>query len=86
MPPGSDNINALCFSDSSCMLYQMISTPINELLDSPFTSFAGFRYLLPFLHRLRLLPSIQAEQQTDVYSGVWDIRDIEKQLYLEEAI
>jgi len=73
LPPGSDNINALCFSRPSSLLVQMIPVLTSELLDSPFTSHACLRYLLPFLHRIVFLPSIPAKKKTDINSGMWDL-------------
>jgi len=77
LPPGSENINALCFSHPSALLYQMIPVPVSKVLSSPFYSFAGFRYLLPFIHRLRLLPS-QSQQGpgNDLNGGTWSLDDI----------
>jgi hypothetical protein len=76
-PPGSDNINALCFSSPQSLLVQMIPVMTSDLLDSPFTSHACLRYLLPFLHRTVLLPSRHAEQITGANSWAWDLSAFE---------
>ncbi len=73
MPPGSDNINALCFSDATSILFQMIPVPTNELLASPFTSYAGLRYLIPFLHRLVFIPGEPMALSGESNSGTWDL-------------
>ena len=77
MPPGSENINALCFSNSKCNLYQMIPGPISKVLESPFTSYAGLRYLLPFLHRLVFIPGNQNNSLNEPNTGEWAIEDIQ---------
>jgi hypothetical protein len=76
LPPGSDNINALCFSDPSARLLQMIPVSVGELLNSPFSSYACLRYLLPFLHRLIFLPAEKSGQHADINSGIWNISSI----------
>jgi len=78
LPPGSDNINGLCFSAQEALLFQMISVPIAKLLDSPFYSYAGLRYLLPFLHRLTFLPSADLLQNHTPNAGKWDVGEIER--------
>jgi hypothetical protein len=77
VPPGSDNINALCFSSPHSLITQMIPVAARHLLDSPFTSYACLRYLLPFLHRILLVPSRYAEKSTDINSGTWDLAAFE---------
>lgn len=77
MPPGSDNINALCFSSSDCTLIQMIAQPLRSS-SSPFYSFATLRYLLPFLGRTLL---VEAKQQLGLHQGIWDAEEIAS--YLE---
>jgi hypothetical protein len=72
-PPGSDNINALCFSSPNSLLVQMIPVMTSDLLGSPFTSQACLRYLLPFLHRTVLISSRKDEKATDINSGTWDL-------------
>ena len=51
MPPGSENINAFCFANSNSRFIQMIPGKFTDLLKSPFHSYAGLRYNLPFLDR-----------------------------------
>lgn len=77
LPPGSDNINGLCFSDQAALLYQMTPVPVANLLDSPFSSYAGLRYLLPFLHRLVFVPSAATPDRKYFNSGRWNICDLE---------
>jgi hypothetical protein len=74
MPPGSDNINALCFSNPTSLLIQMIPVLTSSLLESPFTSYAGLRYLLPYLHRIAFISSVEAKKTTDINSGTWELR------------
>lgn len=80
VPPGSDIINALCFSRPSSILVQMIPVLTKNLLESPFTSYACLRYLLPFLHRIFFLPSLQSDEKTDINSGAWDLMALENLL------
>lgn len=75
MPPGSDNINALCFSNAECKLFQMIPSSVDKLLSSPFLSYAGLRYLLPFLHRLVLIPAEPVISQDELNSGKWALNN-----------
>jgi len=76
LPPGSDNINGLCFSNNKSRLIQMISTSEDNILNDPFTSYAGLRYLIPFMHRTKLLRSEPNSNITGEYSGKWNINDI----------
>jgi len=78
LPPGSDNINALCFSHSQSVLFQMIPVNIEQMLESPFTSYACLRYLLPFLHRIVFLPCDTNGQSDDINSGKWSIDKLRK--------
>jgi len=73
LPPGSDNINALCFSNPQSVLFQMIPVKTEQMLNSPFTSYASLRYLLPFLHRLVFLPCDTSCQTANINSGKWSI-------------
>lgn len=86
LPPGSENINALCFSRPSSLLVQMIPVPTSSLLESPFTSYASLRYLLPFLHRTVFVPSSSPNNSTDINSGTWDIVALEKLLLRYSAL
>jgi hypothetical protein len=71
LPPGSDNINGLCFASSETRLIQMIGCKKNELLSSPFYSLAGLRYLLPFLHRTSFWEATH-KNKGSLHSGYWD--------------
>ena len=83
MPPGSDNINGLCFADNNARLYQMINCQISEILNSPFQSLAGLRYLLPFIDRTKLIPSANAERDYKGHSGIWELEKIINHLPME---
>ena len=82
MPPGSDNINGLCFSSENARFYQMINCKICDILNSPFQSLAGLRYLLPFLNKLKLIPSDMAPKTYQGHSGVWSHSELEKHLLI----
>lgn len=77
IPPGSDNINCLCFSNMSCKLLQLYALDINKALESPFYSLAGIRYLLPFMHRTNIL---SASERFGGHSGIWSSKKIEEVL------
>jgi len=76
LPPGSDNINALCFSPENTHLFQMIPAPVSHLLNSPFLSYAGLRYLLPFMHRLIFFPATTSSSPPCQYGGYWHVNDL----------
>jgi len=76
LPPGSDNINGLLFSSEYAKLIQMIATPISSLLEDPFFSYAGLRYVLPFMHRLIFWPASNTNLKRDRYSGNWDTNEL----------
>ena len=80
MPPGSDNINGLCFSNLNSKLYQMINCRVENILKDPFYSLAGLRYLLPFLDRVELIPSINAKKLASPNSGSWLLSDLHTRL------
>lgn len=81
LPPGSDNINGLLFSESQARLVQMISTPTERLLDSPFYSHACLRYMLPFLHRTTFIPKAENQDRDGAsHSGVWNVKDVATRL------
>ena len=80
MPPGSDNINGLCFSNKNACLYQMINCDIKNILDNPFYSFAGMRYLLPFLDRVKFIPAVNNREVKVMGRGTWLISDLELSL------
>jgi hypothetical protein len=80
LPPGSDNINGLCFSKQSASLFQMTPVPVANLLDSPFSSYAGLRYLLPYLHRLVFVPGTGIPVGKSFNSGYWNTCDLEELL------
>lgn len=80
LPPGSDNINGLCFSSQSAQLFQMTPLPTSCLLDSPFSSYAGLRYLLPFMHRITFVPSTSLPGRKIFNSGNWDVSKLESLL------
>lgn len=79
LPPGSDNINGLCFTCDNTKLVQMISTSSSQLLGNPFTSLAGIRYLLPFMHRTRLFESFKT-YHAEMYAGMWDVSQLMRDL------
>ena len=58
----------------------MFNCRISDILNDPFQSFAGLRYLLPFLNRVKLIPSSQILNATQGNSGIWSVGDIKKVL------
>lgn len=80
LPPGSDNMNALCFSHSHSLLFQLIPVPIERILDSPFTSYASLRYLLPFLHRVFFIPCDSKGCSSDINAATWSTETIKRVL------
>jgi hypothetical protein len=77
LPPGSDNINAFCFAPKTTKLIQLTPIPNQDILSSPFYSYAGIRYALPFLDRIALVPSIAVGSQ-GLNSGKWHTQDIDE--------
>ena len=80
LPPGSDNINAFCFAPKKTKFIQLTPIPNQDILTSPFYSYAGIRYLLPFMDRIILVPSIAAGSQ-GLNSGKWCTHDIDKAIF-----
>tara|TARA_B100000674_G_scaffold477725_1_gene473912 strand:- start:65 stop:1213 length:1149 start_codon:yes stop_codon:yes gene_type:complete len=80
MPPGSENINGLCFARPTSRLYQLINGREKELLRNPFYSISTLRYLIPFLDRIKLIPSIVSEKLSSNYDGEWSTSDIRKSI------
>jgi hypothetical protein len=76
IPPGSDNINAFCFAGDQATFCQLTAIPCSALLQSPFTSFAGLRYILPFLDRTVFIESNSSPSTRDLHSGVWSVEAI----------
>ena len=74
LPPGSESINAFCFSDNDSHLIQMIPRKLVEILDTPFHSLAGFRYYLPFLNRISFWEPDSFG--LGINSGRWSLRNI----------
>ena len=74
LPPGSESINAFCFSDNDSHLIQMIPRKLVEILDTPFHSLAGFRYYLPFLNRISFWEPDSFGP--GINSGRWSLRNI----------
>ena len=81
MPPGSENINGLCFAKPTSRLYQLINGREKELLRNPFYSISTLRYLIPFLDRIKLIPSIVSDKITSNYDGEWSTSDIRKSIH-----
>ena len=77
LPPGSDNINAFCFSSDRCKFIQLVSVAPTFCASNPFYSFAGYRYMLPFLDRIHLLPCVS---KTGLHEGLWDPHALEQLL------
>ena len=77
LPPGSDNINAFCFSDNATKLIQLSPIPFQKTLSSPFYSYAGIRIALPFLDRITIVPRIENESQ-ELLKGNWCTREIDQ--------
>ena len=77
LPPGSDNINAYCFAPKKTRFIQLTPISNQDILSSPFYSYAGIRYSLPFLDRITLVPSITTGSQ-GLNSGKWCTQDIDK--------
>ncbi len=80
MPPGSDNINGLCFSNENARLYQMFNCRLEDILENPFQSLAGLRYILPFLDRTKLIQSSQAANTGQTHVGTWPISELKRYL------
>ena len=78
LPPGSDNINAFLFASISAKFIQLIPTNFSAMLENPFFSFAGLRYMLPFMERIIFVEPSSLSPHTAMYSGSWNIRDIDK--------
>jgi hypothetical protein len=85
LPPGSDNINAFCFSDNATKLIQLSPIPIQKTLSTPFYSYAGIRYALPFLDRITLVPRIENRSQ-ELINGNWCTREIDQAISRANAI
>jgi hypothetical protein len=77
IPPGSDSINAACFSNDKCQLIQLSGTRIDNMFANPFYSFASLRYFLPFLDRMSLVEPVVND---GLHSGIWSIDKIRSQL------
>ena len=80
LPPGSDNINAFCFAPTDTKLIQLIPFPIQDFLSSPFYSYAGIRYALPFLSRITFVSSV-AKAAPGSINGTWSTRDIDEAIF-----
>lgn len=80
LPPGSDNINAFCFADDHATFCQLTAAPCSAMLQSPFTSFAGLRYNLPFLDRTAFLESKSQSSTNGIHSGVWPVEGFDQVL------
>ena len=83
VPPGSDNINAMCFCKKECIILLLSPFVMNDkILEDPYYSIAGLRYDLPFLNKIVRIPPIL---QTGQLSAIWcskAIREsIEKAIY-----
>jgi len=74
LPPGSENINALCLASSNSCFIQMIPREFTSLLNSPFYSFAGLRYNLPFLHRTVFWQP--SSVGPGINSAIWSLRNM----------
>lgn len=84
LPPGSDNINAFCFSNKKTRLMQLVASQTSSLLENPFNSFAGLRYMLPFLHRNVLINSDMPNRMNGLYSGTWSLETLDQALKSSE--
>ena len=60
----------------------MISTPESKIFECPFTSYAGIRYLLPFMHRTNFMSNKNSTEER--YGGSWDISKLNEILSLLE--
>ena len=76
VPPGSENINAFLFARSDCKFVQLMSVSVQEMLSSPFTSYAGLRYQLPFLSRIAYVAGMR-NSATDINSGIWSTESLD---------
>jgi len=75
LPPGSDNINGLCFSSINTQFIQMISCKQRELTSNPYYSYACLRYLLPFLDRTSFWEASKKDNN-NLHAGYWEPDDL----------
>ena len=76
LPPGSDCINAYLFANSNAKFVQLCPVSLTDVFNSPFTSYAGLRYQLPFLNRIIHVQREDSDLAV-ANSGHWNINKID---------